>query len=169
MLCDLCCRRQSFFMFKYSSRSFNLCFDCAKKYDCLSLGKKSPKELESQFENLSRDVDRMQRTCPECGTKASEVIINHKVGCSECYNFFLDEISEYFNSIGVNVKESEFFDQTNIERAKKEILRATLATLQEKINKAVETEEYEKAAIYRDKMNELKKSLSKSSEEKNAE
>ena len=152
-------------MFKYSSRSFNLCFDCAKKYDCLSLGKKSPKELEAQFESLSRDVDKMQRTCPGCGTRASDVIIYHKVGCSECYEYFLDEISEYFKAIGVNVTESEYFDHTSLERAKKEIVRATVATLEEKIARAVDCEEYEKAAVFRDKVNELKKSMSNASDE----
>ena len=159
MVCDICCRKQSSFSIRFSNLSFNLCFDCAKKYDCLSLGKKSPKELENQFEILSAEAQKMKRACPVCGTKASDVIVNHKVGCSECFNYFLTEISEYFESIGVNVSSNEYFNEKTLEKTKKEIIRNTIFSLEQKIKHSVECEDFESAATYRDKINELKKML----------
>ena len=159
MICDVCCKKEAFFVIRNSNLSFNLCLECAKKYDCTSLGKKAGDEIEKKFEAISKEVEKMKRACPVCGTKASDVIIYHKTGCSECYEFFLDEISEYFKSIGMNVSQSKQFDEALLEKSKKRILLSSIEKFKEKMQEAIVREDYEKAALYRDKIASLKQSL----------
>lgn len=85
------------------------------------------------------------RECSSCKTILKDVLITGKVGCCNCYNTFKDEIQAlvygnsediYRGTIPIFKKNSQLQEYKNY--------------LKEKLNKLVEADDFESAAIIRD-------------------
>lgn len=93
-----------------------------------------------------------QKACPMCGMRFSEFLHEGKIGCSKCYETFSSSLGATIKRIHTNTehlgkipegKKSELSDKKKIE------------ALRVKLNEAIEAQEYEMAAKYRDEIKEL--------------
>lgn len=102
------------------------------------------------------------KKCSSCDSSIYDINETGKLGCSNCYTFFKDELIEiiykihgqtnhigkaptnYQLSLKDNTNENTLDIQENIDR------------LQSELKQAIEAEEYELAAELRDKINELR-------------
>ena len=85
--------------------------------------------------------------------KAYQIILKEKtVGCAECYNVFKKEITEILKGLGVTKSYTGSLPN-RIENFKSSLTDRAL--LQEKLQNAIQEENYEKAAVYRDKLKML--------------
>jgi protein arginine kinase activator len=118
--------------------------------------------------------------CPQCGMNFEEFTHVGKFGCAECYNVFGPLIEDNMKKIhgssehrGKNYKIIEHKEAHNkagtkitkignkntrksIEREKTTDILDEVADLNAKLKEAVEMENYEAAALYRDEIKELK-------------
>ncbi len=87
------------------------------------------------------------KICGVCGTSFAQIIKSHFIGCPECYHVFEKEIKE-------NLKASGFEGNYQGSLPKKlkgyKSILVNRVEMQLKLEEAVEAEEYEKAALYRD-------------------
>ena len=92
------------------------------------------------------------KACPICGMRFSDFLHGGKIGCAECYNTFSTSLNSTVKRIHGNVehcgkvpegKKNEMSDKKKIE------------ALKIKLNEAIEKQEYEMAAKYRDEIREI--------------
>lgn len=90
-------------------------------------------ELNGFLEVLAEKKKRSEKPCPNCQTELRDVLKEGKLGCNQCASHF-----------------SEFIMSQLGKDSSSDILR-----LQMKMNTAVAMEQYEKAAVIRDKIKKL--------------
>ncbi|WP_100064938.1 UvrB/UvrC motif-containing protein [Miniphocaeibacter massiliensis] len=97
-----------------------------------------------------------KKICSNCGVSLSEIIKTGKLGCSQCYEDFKSEIGEILNQTqGIlehKGKVPEKYEGLII--IKKEIEKK-----EEELKDSIMNEDYEKAALIRDEIKELKTNL----------
>lgn len=92
------------------------------------------------------------KTCSVCGSTFDDILKNKFIGCPECYYTFEEEFK---NSLAqFNVKESYKGSLPKRLKGYRSVLVDKM-TMQIKLDEAVEAEEYEKAALYRDYLRAL--------------
>ena len=152
MLCESCNKRQA--KLHYTSvingvvEEYHLCEVCASGIQ-KGLVEKFP--IHKLFEGLYLDVK-----CPNCGLSYEKFRATGKLGCSECYDAFEEELKGVIKGIHGHTKHSGKMPKRGITRIKKEI---TIQELTEQLEEAVNLEEYEKAVYLRDEIKRLKTNL----------
>lgn len=173
MLCENCKTKQATFFYKQTKNGYtvekNLCSSCAAS---MGLG------INSQFGQGNFFTDDLfgeflggfiqpkpqivaSETCSMCGMTLSELLHGGRVGCKECYNVFRKTLMPTISKIHGNVahcgkrpdlpeKKQQETNQTNppVDR---------LSQLKELLLRAIENQEYEDAAKYRDEIRALEK------------
>lgn len=126
---------------------YHLCEKCAvderlaselKNFDIFEIFSQKNKQEQSAPETV----------CPVCGTSLSEFKKTAIAGCGKCYEVFYPVIKTMLIRIhgsDEHIKDSEVIKSP----------QSAAQTLREQLKKAVEAEEYEKAAVLRDKIKEL--------------
>lgn len=156
MLCDVCKINEAIMFVRQISKNkiteFHLCKECG-----LKKGFTTDKKNEFSLENLLSGVvdSDTDKVCYVCGTSFRYIKENKKVGCAECYNCFEKEITFILHSMGIK----DFYTGSMPHKIK--YFKSTLTDrilLQQKLDKAIEEEDYEKAALYRDRLKILNKS-----------
>ena len=146
-----------------------LCSDCVKDYPLLNLNLDEPFSIKDLIENFNtkeikpkeysnKQLSLKEETlenhivCSNCHTTYDEYRQTGKLGCSNCYEAFhrklkhiLKNIHGYTEYIGKIPKS----DDNHI------YISNEIKILKEDLNRAVEKEEYEKAADIRDKIRAL--------------
>ncbi len=178
MLCENCGKNKATYFFKQTKNGVttekNLCADCAK------MNPLDPKKYFYEIEEAipgslfggllgsfldAKPVITRKESCKTCGTTLGELLQSGKVGCSECYEIFRESLMPTVKKLHGNtihcgkspkapsetspVKESPREDENT--KARK------ITSLREKLNLAIEKQEYEDAAKYRDMIKELEK------------
>lgn len=87
--------------------------------------------------------------CPKCKSNLDLFLRQIKVGCSYCFVYFFDSISEYVNSIKSNIE----YEEKNKE------IQSNIGYLQTLKEEAVKAENWELAAKYRDEIKEIQKQV----------
>jgi protein arginine kinase activator len=90
--------------------------------------------------------------CPQCGLSIGEFHKTGRLGCSECYTVFRDELMPVFRRIhghDHHVGKVPALNPLHMET------RKTLLVLRRQLKQAVEREEFEKAAELRDRINAI--------------
>ncbi len=179
MLCEMCGKAPATFFFRQTKNGHtiekNLCADCAKKQglasEFLPFGAGSDANDDffgnlfgSFLEEKPKIVET--ETCPKCGMTLSELFHNGKVGCDCCYTVFRSALMPTISKIHGNVKHcgsrpskveeadgAEASDAPKREPTADEKINA----LREQLKIAVEKQEYEDAAVLRDKIRMLEK------------
>ncbi|MEE1181193.1 MAG: UvrB/UvrC motif-containing protein [Treponema sp.] len=161
MICDFCHEREAVIFMEQMTglglrRKINICLECA-----IDRGiSPDPKSIESSIGNLFKELsevskkitERENRVCPVCGTKLGDIKKTGKTGCPECYAIFKNEIRQALENNGVK----DVFKGTM--PARLSTIHSVLndrVILQNKLNDALEREDYEKAAMYRDYLKAL--------------
>lgn len=103
--------------------------------------------------------------CDVCGTSYEEFINEGKLGCPNCYIVFeekLDDVLKRFHGANKHIERRKTHTLNNIKKEnkkltskeKKEILKKELAD-------CIRVEDYEKAAVIRDKIKKLEREIEK--------
>ena len=160
MICDICREKEATIEIKRSDMTgktvcVNICADCARARGI------SPEknDLAVSVVQLIKKIAQKKfaddnRCCPVCGQKVSVIRDEFRAGCPECYAVFKEEIKEALKNRGI----SSYYTGTLPRRIS--TFRSSLTdrlAIQAKMFRAVECEEYEKAAVYRDYLRALEK------------
>lgn len=175
MLCQACKKKNATIHYKTNVNGkvneFYLCPECAeqkgiakkKAFEPIDVmdgffGKSTNDIFGGFFAGMMNDTGEKNmgepKVCPVCGMRFSEFLHGGKIGCSECYNTFSASLASTVKRIHTNVEHCGKIPEgkkSNISTKKK------IDDLKAKLHKAIEEQEYEMAAKYRDEIKELEK------------
>lgn len=160
MMCQLCKQRQATVHF---TRIINgqktemvVCDQCARQNNEITL---NINKFLSSFMGL--DSPKMVQNepvvtikCPSCGMTIEEINRTGMLGCAECYKAFGDSIQTLLKRIHGNVKHH---GKIPVKMSGKINEQRNLLQLKEDLQKCIREENYEQAAILRDKIREFEK------------
>lgn len=105
-------------------------------------------------------------TCSVCGWKHSQFKKTGRLGCSACYDLFIEELLPMLRNMHPNLVHIGKMPCRFAQEQKKQ---ESTKLLQEELRKAIAAEEYEKAAQIRDEMIALQKTLSSSASDEHSQ
>ncbi len=131
-----------------------LCAACAKQlgYETKDTGL-SFDQLFSDFLNTTAQKKELEAVCPRCGSTWREIQGSGKVGCAECYHTFSERLLPYVQKIHGTVVH---VGRIPLKEAAAQETEGIIARLQAQLDAAVEEQNYEQAAVYRDEIRALK-------------
>ena len=155
MLCEKCGKNNATVMYTQiingQKSTLNICSSCASQ--------------ESIFDNFGSILSfgtrqSTQNTmCPVCNMTLSEFSRKGRAGCGECYNTFRSHASAMLRKIHGTSKHTADATLPKAEEPKKEVAKSPLEKLKEELAKAIAEENFEQAAVLRDKIRETEASL----------
>jgi protein arginine kinase activator len=159
MKCDVCRKMPAVIFVQQVSRGssieLHLCEECALERGFSTTENKIDVSLGGIFSGIldgSSNHASGLKACPLCRLTFADIRKLHKTGCAECYRHFSAEIVSLLRSEGIEISytgelppNSDAFKSPDIdpENLKKELQRA------------IEQEDYEMAAYYRDRLRSL--------------
>ncbi|MCI1209063.1 MAG: UvrB/UvrC motif-containing protein [Treponema sp.] len=163
MLCDFCHKREAVFFIEQVSKNtrkkLNICMECAVSRGISPDPKAIERSIGILFAELANDGKKSEKEtdklCPVCGRSLSLIKKTGRLGCPECYAVFKNDILELMKQ--KNIKGP----YTGSLPHRLSTFRSVLTDrvdLQTKLEKSIESEDYEKAAIYRDYLRALERS-----------
>lgn len=157
MKCDICNENDAVIFVRQvtnsSERELYLCASCAQKRGISGNNSNIDFNLSGLLENmLNNQASEKNKVCPVCGRKFLHIQKEKSVGCAECYNVFRNEIREILKGMGISKNYTGSLPN-RLANFKSSLNDRVI--LQEKLQKAIQNEDYEKAAIYRDKLKML--------------
>lgn len=162
MLCDNCKKNEAMISYTVMHgeeiEEVHLCPECAElkmkegfPFKNLSTGNMKD-FLKELFKLTGHKISDNTKICEECGS-TFEDLKNNNLGCSHCYDNFKKEIETMLISMQSVSKHKGKIPATQGLDIK---LKREEAELMNKLSVAIELEEYEEAAIYRDKLKSLR-------------
>lgn len=128
----------------------HLCAYCAAKEGYNNFGSLSLTNLlTSMFSDSIGTGHSANKRCECCGCSFSDIVESGRVGCSECYTTFRDELMPSLNRLHGKAFHIGAAPEKEASAKKQEI---TIKELREKLSRAVENEEFEEAARLRDEI-----------------
>lgn len=163
MLCDNCNENEA--IISYTKMSGNnveevhLCPSCAEKkmQEDLVFNQVVSSKVNNFLKELFKltgnfDQEAIKKECASCGTTFEE-FEKGILGCEDCYNTFNAEISSMLNSLKYTSRHKGKIPSSAGDFVKK---KREEEELEASLKIAVESEEYEQAAIIRDKLRALR-------------
>ncbi len=98
-----------------------------------------------------------EQKCPKCGNTFSDIVRSGKVGCGQCYEIFYDKLLPSIQRIHGRIKHSgkQSPGIDTVAESVEENKVDPVAKLKEELAAAIENQEFEQAAVIRDKIREL--------------
>lgn len=167
MLCDRCNKNPATIhivkIVNGVKQEMNLCESCARTEGDLNFKETRGVDEPLYFQNLlSGILDYMTNSvdenktegivCPNCGMTYKEFKEKSEVGCEECYKVFSKKLAPMIKQVQ---KSDEHIGKVPHNGGRKLINKRNLLKLKEELQKAILEEEYENAAVIRDKIKEL--------------
>lgn len=165
MLCERCHSREAQVHIKHMQNGavveFHLCHKCAHEMSQQGSLPKVP--VEFPFENFlgnlfpakvqkqaepSRKEQMFNGFCPACGLNYEEFARTGKFGCPQCYETFRDAVRHLLRGIHGN----EIHRGTRPHGVASKQPEEDIGTLKVLLREAIEKEEYERAAVLRDRI-----------------
>lgn len=176
MICKACGKKEATFHYTLNENGniteTHLCHECAKKSGLMKDSHQifTPYSLSDNFLEteeamlgellgglFSKEPEKAIKqasVCPFCGMRLSEFMHGGKAGCAKCYTTFGDSLAPTLKKLHGNTKHTGLVPGGREIHKTKEDKRKELETL---LNKAIQLQEYEKAAEYRDMIRDLDK------------
>lgn len=143
-----------------------LCNDCAKDYFIFNVSSEEPfslKDIMEKFQededvtlksndSLKADTNNKKIICSTCNTTYNEYKETGKLGCSNCYQAFEENLKPLMKTV---YGYTEYIGKIPKSNNNHICVNNEIKILREDLNMAVEKEEYERAANIRDKIREL--------------
>ncbi len=148
----------------------HLCSQCAKEKGVVKdFGLDNPllSIMNSVFGGTMLNSGENVKRCKGCNSSFEDIINHGKLGCSDCYDTFYDELLPYFKRIHGDTKHIGKIAYTvNEEKTNEEAKTSdrvendkdTIHSLKEELKKLINEENFEKAAVVRDKIKALEES-----------
>ena len=136
----------------------HLCHDCAEKTGYTKLhGGSLADMLVSMFADIApAKTEENTRRCPVCGSSFSDIANTGKAGCAECYKTFYNELLPYLKRVHGSIKHTgQVPNSAPLATVEQE---ETVDSLRMELNRLVAEEQYEQAAVVRDKIKKLEES-----------
>ncbi len=172
MLCQICKKNNATVHYKVNingkASEANICSECAKLNNIgtvniyNSFGNDVYKEINDDIfgglfaamsgNGRSARVGADAKACPACGMRMQDFIRDGKIGCAECYRNFETSLAPTIKKIHSNATHCGKVPE-NI--GKKDSTEKKIDSLKKKLAEAVENQEYELAAKYRDEIKAL--------------
>lgn len=174
MLCNKCNINEATF---YMEQNINgkitklaLCPACANEYKGIGFNPYSTFNLLGglfQPASYSKRQNNEVKKCTLCASTFSDISKSGKVGCAECYKVFKDELNPTVKRIHGDVRhigrkpyveksQSNDVDCDGVSlETNNNLTENNVSVLKEQLNQAIEREDYETAAVLRDKIREL--------------
>lgn len=133
----------------------NLCGYCAAKEGYNDITHNSLGEMLASMlgDALVSGPKSAQLSCPCCGATFSNIAETGKVGCSECYKTFYEQLLPYLKRVHGSTRHvGKIPNRAPLMVKPKE---ETVETLRSRLNELVLQEKFEEAAVVRDKIKEL--------------
>lgn len=132
-------------------KEVHLCLQCAAQRGLSTSNGRIEMSLAGLFESIAK-FQKNQRLCPVCGASSGDLEKSQRLGCPECYNIFSGELRGILQGHGV----AGSYTGSMPERlASSRSVLVDRMQLKEKLERSVAQEEYEKAAMYRDRLRAL--------------
>ena len=157
MMCDICGVRDAMVVVQQVSnnvrKEVHLCLQCAAQRGLSTHNGKLEMSLAGLFDSISNNK-KNQRHCPVCGTSSGELSKHQRLGCPECYNILNEELRHILEERGVG---GTYTGSMPHRLANFKSVLVDRMQLKVKLEQSVALEEYEKAAMYRDRLKALDK------------
>lgn len=180
MLCDKCKKRTATVFYNENmngkTRSYSLCGECAAKLrekgdlqDITSMIGSFADPFSDLHGNLFHGFFGIptvksiasEKKCPTCSCSYSEIAKLGRVGCPDCYVAFEDELSRLIQSVhGTTAHTGKIPSRHRARRA----LEEELLKKKDELKQAVQSEDYERAALLRDEVRRLEAQQEKEGE-----
>lgn len=170
MLCDICGKNPATVhlteIVDDKMTELHLCEECAQKKGA---------QMESHFgladllaglaevgDQFSKTKKEVKIKCQRCGLTYEDFKKIGRLGCGECYNAFRDALLPLLKRIHGSTQHYGKSPRkvTKVSKAVR-VTRNELQELKDKLQKAIQLEEFEEAARLRDRIRELEKKKSK--------
>lgn len=163
MKCDLCGKKDAVIHVKQIAgekvTELHLCGDCANEKgisgeeDIIELS--LSQLLTSLIDLTDQYTDREDKNvCGTCGTTIKDFRKNGTVGCADCYNVFAAEIESYLENTAGQVQHvGKLPERVGTLKT----LLIDKESLKEKLEFAIKNENYEQAAVLRDRIRIIEK------------
>lgn len=92
--------------------------------------------------------------CEKCGNTFNDIVNNGKLGCADCYTTFYDKLLPSLQRIHGKTRHEG--KNPTIIKTEVKTQENTTENLEQELKKAIEEQNFERAAELRDKINELK-------------
>ena len=162
MLCDICGKKKATVhlteIVDEQMSEMHLCEECARQKSVQMEQQFGLADLLAglaDFGKTSPETQKVKLQCENCGTSYDDFRKFGRLGCSECYNTFKVHLGTLLKKIhGSN----QHFGKTPVSmmESQKQTIE-TLHDLKNQLQKAIEAEDFEKAAHLRDKIREFEK------------
>ena len=157
MLCSNCSSKEAVFHYKYIKNGvkneIHLCSECAGKLGYIKESESvfNPANILGEFFSLPHFTYSKPSltTCPKCGTSFETLSRSGFVGCDGCYEFFAKPIETILSKIQPSTVHKGKLSGTEGKKIERD---NTLKNLKEELQKAILNENYEHAAVIRDKI-----------------
>lgn len=147
--------------------SFNLCAECAaekgidpSQEESYGLGDLVAGLIDSTVDMESDRIGKVR--CPSCGYEYSDFKKIGRFGCPDCYDAFEAQLVPMLRQIHGNTHHSGSKPAAVAARAER---RRRVVDLQEMLARAVEAEDYERAADLRDRIRDIQSGVADRAEE----
>ena len=131
----------------------HLCSYCAANQGYGNIGKLSlTNMLASMFGESISSGKPISKRCECCGASFSDIAQSGRVGCSECYNTFRQELMPSLNRLhgkAVHIGNAPY------EQKPEETVQDKIKKLKAQLSDAIKAEEFENAAKLRDEISAL--------------
>ncbi|MDR3284367.1 MAG: UvrB/UvrC motif-containing protein [Treponema sp.] len=163
MKCDICNDRDAEIFMRQvilnTQKEIHLCPECAHERGINVKGDKLEFSLSSFIEALKAKALYFQpaldnRVCPVCGKSLFQIQKDRVAGCPECYAVFAPEIRKLMENAGIMGQYSGSFPDRLGQFRSALTDRMSIRT---KLEESVAKEDYEKAALYRDRLRSLER------------
>lgn len=158
MLCEKCKKNSATIFYQQiingEKQEFHLCEDCAAKMQGTASFDSMFKGFLDSFMDMGSVGYANQGSfyCPSCNMTFDEFRRTGKIGCSDCYNAFKNQLAPVLKNIQGSIRHSGKVPK----KAGAELYtRREIENLKSELKSAVENEEFEKAAELRDKIKAL--------------
>ena len=142
---------------------YDLCSECAKEKGYTNFFK----EMQFDFGNLlggfigTAPGRNTAQRCPKCGASFAEISESGKIGCAECYSVFRDKLMPTVSRIHGTAKHKGKIPGTAALRIVEPIGKMTVVPNIDKkraeLKKAIEVQDFERAAVLRDEIRAMEK------------
>lgn len=155
MICQKCGKNNGEVHYKSNINGFIremiLCPECAEDIDLDGgFGFNYFNKMLSSF--ISPVMRSKTYRCPVCGTSEHEVLATGKAGCAECYHTFEDIFTPLIKRLNGNATHN---GKTPVSAGEELATKRYLKEAKDALEKAVKAQDFEEAAVIRDKIKEI--------------
>lgn len=160
MLCQHCQQREAIMCLSITeneqTREVYLCEPCAKKNQEVGFVFHPvivPEFLQALFGFNSKSIEQpTEKTCPKCGISFTQITQAGKLGCSQCYEIFENQLEPILRRVhggGQNVGKIPTRRGVEIKN------RMELRALKDSLQALIQNEAFEEAALVRDQIRQI--------------